>query len=144
MNRYERDDLSRWSSGLRLHPLTVATGVRLPYGIPEKKRRRYGFCGVFFFACFRFSGEVERQWRAAAHLLKERNCNIKNINTVLSLFFDKMYKKNTQNRNNIPKHAFLKTTKCSQDIELISFNTPYVVSNEKTETDEKGKSSAGI
>ena len=26
--------MSRWSSGLRLYPLTVATGVRLPYGIP--------------------------------------------------------------------------------------------------------------
>lgn len=34
--------MSRWSSGLRLHPLTVATGVRLPYGIPTERLLIFG------------------------------------------------------------------------------------------------------
>ena len=29
--------MARWSSGLRLRPLTPATGVRIPYGSPERE-----------------------------------------------------------------------------------------------------------
>ena len=41
--------MSRWSSGLRLHPLTVATGVRLPHGIPIIETQ-YRFGTEFFIA----------------------------------------------------------------------------------------------
>jgi hypothetical protein len=38
---------ARWSSGLRLRPLTPATWVRIPYGSPKKTARKrcmiYGF-----------------------------------------------------------------------------------------------------
>ena len=30
-------NLARWSSGLRLRPLTPATGVRIPYGSPKRE-----------------------------------------------------------------------------------------------------------
>ena len=29
--------MARWSSGLRLRPLTPATGVRIPYGSPKRE-----------------------------------------------------------------------------------------------------------
>ena len=29
--------MARWSSGLRLRPLTPATGVRIPYGSPRRE-----------------------------------------------------------------------------------------------------------
>ena len=31
--------MARWSSGLRLRPLTPATWVRIPYGSPKKRIR---------------------------------------------------------------------------------------------------------
>ena len=38
---------ARWSSGLRLRPLTPATWVRIPYGSPSKLTRKRGNIYVF-------------------------------------------------------------------------------------------------
>ena len=36
--RFKQSFMARWSSGLRLRPLTAATGVRIPYGSPRQNK----------------------------------------------------------------------------------------------------------
>ena len=40
--------LARWSSGLRLRPLTPATGVRIPHGSPCCRLRPVSAVGVYY------------------------------------------------------------------------------------------------